>query len=220
MRRVMQPLVCLPLLLQLVRGMETAYSKVSRRDARWMISPLSHIYYPNLGTVRARLCGLHSPQIARPTDRPRFSSHADRAIACNRTASHLIPYRDRFLFFLPLPFPAPNTIRSRGQRSNNNNNDCNARRRVMVCTDRITSKRNAKLSKNCVPRWTGSLFNLRSRHAAILENLHVLAHYPCNKTSGTRRKSSYLAISVRDASFIIEIIDTLNKKISFHSKTF
>lgn len=121
--------------LQPLRDIETAYSKVSRRDAQWMISPLGHIYYPNLGTVRARLCGLHSPQIARPTAPVFLRMQIERSRAIRQPSHltphhHTTPYRGRFLFFLPLPLPAPNTIRDRGWRSNNNNNDCNARGRA------------------------------------------------------------------------------------------
>lgn len=152
----MPPLVPLP---SPSRGMEAAYGEVRHRDGAVddFTSPAIFII---LISVPARLCW---PTFTAncPTNRPRFSSHADRAIACDRTAS--LTSR-RFLFCLPLPPAAPNAIRDRGWRSNNNNNDCKrARRRVMVCTGRITSKRNAKLSKNYVPWWTGSLFNLRSR---------------------------------------------------------
>lgn len=76
---------------QPLRDIETAYSKVSRRDAQWMISPLGHIYYPNLGTVRARLCGLHSPQIARPTAPVFLRMQIERSRTI-RQPSHLTPH--------------------------------------------------------------------------------------------------------------------------------
>jgi len=159
-----------PLLLQLLRGIEMVYSKVSCRDARWMISPFGHIYYPNLGTVRARACGLHSPQIARPTDRPPPFFFAYKSSDRVQSSDSVSPHTAAVSSFSSL-FRFPRQIRYEI-------GDLitiiimtvtRAAARDGMCTGRITSTRNAKLSKNCVPRWTGSLFNLRSRRAAILE---------------------------------------------------
>jgi len=99
----MPPLVCLPLplLLQLLRDMETAYSKVSRRDARWMISPLGHIYYPNLGTVRARAHVSVWPTFTAncPTDRPPpffFACRSNDRVQSNNISPHTIPFPPLF----------------------------------------------------------------------------------------------------------------------------
>lgn len=143
-----------------------------------------------------------------PTNRPRFSSHADRAIACNRSSESLTSRR--FLFFLPLPLTAPNAIRDRGWRSNNNNNDCNARNDAWwYAPVGLLPRGMRSCLKTTVPWWTGSLFNLRSRR--VPKNLpRVLAHYPCDKTSGKTRKKSPNLVCSRDTSFIHEIIHMFN----------
>lgn len=108
-------------------------------ETRWMISPLGHIYYPNLSTVCARLCGLHSPQIARPIDRP-TDQPTDRPppffFACrssDRVQSDSVSPRNHtaavssFSSLFRFARRTRYRDRDRGWRSNNNNDDSNAR---------------------------------------------------------------------------------------------
>jgi len=86
-----------------------------------------------------------------------------------------------------------------------------------MCTGRITSTRNAKLSKNCVPRRAVCLtFDLVVPRSSRI--LRVPAHYSCNKMSSMRGKSSNFAIFARESH--IEIIDTVDWKNFFSRQNF
>lgn len=127
---------------------------------------LGHIYYPNLDTVRTFVAYIRR----KLPDRPRFSSHADRASAIGRifvcASSTVSP-----LFSPPPPprsFRLPRRIRYRGVGGLITIITTLTRRSIgawwHVTRSGYFHEGNAMMSKNCIPR-TSSLLNLRSRRA-------------------------------------------------------
>lgn len=188
-------------LLSLLRGMETVYGEVRRGDARWMISPLGHIYYPNLGarapvwpTFTANCPGQPPPFsfACRSSDRVRSDS-----VFTSRHTAAVSSFSS--LFRLPRRMRSETAVG--GLITIIMTATCAATRDGMHRSDYFQGGMRSCL-KTTSRWWTGSLFNLRSRRAPILARIFAfLARYPCDETAGNAQEVSSVRAII---SFILK----------------